>query len=392
MRIYNRLLWVLSVFMFFIAGIVSLPGLVCGGDVEPPPEAVDGSGNPVSTMKTLDQVEPRIPIPGSTTPISFFNITQSGSYYLTGDRHASGEGISVAANDVTIDLNGFSLVGNSGIDSGIHMNGQSNVEIRNGTVRDFNIGIWEEDTDNGKAHRIINVRVVSNYIGMSIKGSGHLIKDCSASENSSDGIYTLGPMDGGGCTVTGNTAYDNSGDGIVVGDRGSTVLGNTACGNFGHGIWTDSGCTVNENTAKKNGIAGIRASTGCTVANNAVWMNKIGIDAGQASMVIGNTVTYNEEDGIKVFSGSRVVNNMCYSNGYLTGDGAGIHATSDRNYIEGNTVTLNDRGIDVDEDNNIIVKNCARNNTTEYDIVAGNKTGTISTDPTTAGPWDNFDY
>lgn len=35
---------------------IFLPGPVGAGEVEPPPEAVDGSGNPVSTMHTLDEI------------------------------------------------------------------------------------------------------------------------------------------------------------------------------------------------------------------------------------------------------------------------------------------------------------------------------------------------
>ena len=62
------------------------------------------------------------------------------------------------------------------------------------------------------------------------------------------------------------------------------------------------------------------------------------------------------------------------------------------NRIEGNHVTANDRGIDVDSSSNLIVKNSSKGNTTEYDIGGGNKVGTTSTDPTTAGPWDNFDF
>ncbi|MHC4575495.1 MAG: hypothetical protein ACYS76_15445 [Planctomycetota bacterium] len=91
-----------------------------------------------------------------------------------------------------------------------------------------------------------------------------------------------------------------------------------------------------------------------------------------------------------------VISNNCVANGWGVGNGAGIHADdvgSDDNRIEGNHVTDNDRGIDVDGTGNIIIKNTASGNAgDDYDIVAGNKVGTISTDPTTAGPWDNFDF
>ena len=67
-------------------------------------------GAPAPTMKTLQQVEPRVPI--STAGAT---ITQSGSYYLTCNLvGASGvNGINVNADNVTIDLNGFVLDGKS---------------------------------------------------------------------------------------------------------------------------------------------------------------------------------------------------------------------------------------------------------------------------------------
>jgi len=49
---------VLVVVSSFVAVVMVFPGLLGAGDLEPPPEAVDGSGNPVSTMKTLDQIPP----------------------------------------------------------------------------------------------------------------------------------------------------------------------------------------------------------------------------------------------------------------------------------------------------------------------------------------------
>jgi len=68
-------------------------------------------------MKTLDQVEARTPI--SSLP---YTITQPGSYYLTADLQgvAGQDGIYVPVDNVTIDLNGFALIGVAGSYSGIH--------------------------------------------------------------------------------------------------------------------------------------------------------------------------------------------------------------------------------------------------------------------------------
>ena len=73
-------------------------------------------GPPGPAMKTLEQIEPRVPI--SSLP---FSITGPGSYYLTTNlTGAAGQnGIVVQADNVTLDLNGFALIGASGSSNGI---------------------------------------------------------------------------------------------------------------------------------------------------------------------------------------------------------------------------------------------------------------------------------
>ena len=73
-------------------------------------------GAPAPTMKSLDQVEARTIVNAANTPgdaNNLFIITNSGSYYLTTNLvGVSGKsGISITANDVTLDLNGFALLG-----------------------------------------------------------------------------------------------------------------------------------------------------------------------------------------------------------------------------------------------------------------------------------------
>ena len=97
------------------------------GNLTPP-------GAPAPTMKTLDQVEARTPI--STTP---FTITNSGSYYLTKNLAVtSGHAIVIAADGVTLDLNGFTLSSTeaSPSGSGILISGtRRNIQIGNGHIQ-----------------------------------------------------------------------------------------------------------------------------------------------------------------------------------------------------------------------------------------------------------------
>ncbi len=101
---------------------------------------------------------------------------------------------------------------------------------------------------------------------------------------------------------------------------------------------------------------GISASSGCTIADCTVRSNTL--------------------DGIVCSSGCVIRGNTCSSNGNA-GDGAGIHATSSDNRIEGNNCFFADRGIDVDLAGNIIIRNTCAGNTTNWDIVANNVCGPI---------------
>lgn len=98
------------------------------GPLTPPP------GPPVPTMKSLDQIEARTPI--STLP---YTINASGSYYLTQNLSVStGNGITITASDVSLDLNGFTISSTASNPSGagiIWTNSLNNIAVRNGVIK-----------------------------------------------------------------------------------------------------------------------------------------------------------------------------------------------------------------------------------------------------------------
>lgn len=98
-------------------------------------------------MKSLDQIDThvdtaaaakRFPINAVTTPgnsTSTYAITQPGSYYLTGTLNGElgKDGLDINTDNVTVDLNGFAVIGAPISNVGIKSS-RSNVAVRNGTV------------------------------------------------------------------------------------------------------------------------------------------------------------------------------------------------------------------------------------------------------------------
>ena len=369
--------------------LVSL--LVCNhvclaGDLNPP-------SAPAPTMKTLDQVEPRIPIGTDTTPgdaNSLYKITSPGSYYLTGNvtinfKHA----ILIDSDDVTVDLMGYRLwssyskpMGSLDFD-GIHIVAErQNLEIRNGTIasdnttfltltfRGFRNGIYAEDDT--EEIRVKDVRVSdARDNGIYLDGKSHLVKDCTASGNgdsADSSVYGIRVYFGStvtGCTVNdngdsaaGNVHGINAGSGSTV--TGCTVYdnGDSASGNV-YSIYASSGCTVTGNMVYDNGtsatsyVFGIRASTGSTVTGNTVHDNGdsasgddviSGIRAEFGCTVTGNTVCSNGSSstggnvyGIETVAYCTMTGNMVCGNGYNS-TGSYVYGIK---VGEGSTVTGN---------------------------------------------------
>ena len=278
------------------------------------------------------------------------------------------DGITVNADDVTIDLDGHTLIG-PGASSGhgiYQINTLRNLTVLNGKVvewrGDEKVGIYA-----GKSSRIHGIQAATNSFGI-YASNGSTINECATYNNGDVGIST-----DYSCTISDCTANNNGDD----------------------GIFTMSGCTINNCTAYDNGDNGIFTQNGSTVCNCAVKHNgNNGIHATESCMISDCTATYNTGDGIIFTEDNRIVDNQCFHNGY-NGDGAGIHATQDNNRIEGNNVTNNDRGIDVDMAGNFIVRNTASENTINYDVTGVQTIGPIITATgtiTSTNPWANFSF
>ena len=172
-------------------------------------------GAPAPTMKTLAQVAPRTPITNAG-----YVISQPGSYYLTTNLTATGHGVRIATNAVTLDLMGFTLTGDGGgADNGVFLDGATNasirdVVVRNGVIRNFGYGVNAEYIQGSRLEHLIAASN-SNY-GVFLYGgngqcNGNTIADCTIRGSGLHGVYLNGSSGGqcdgntiARCAVSGN--------------------------------------------------------------------------------------------------------------------------------------------------------------------------------------------
>lgn len=341
---------------------------------------------PAATMKTLGEIEPRIPLGQSDFPKT---ITESGSYYLTGNIEitTADTALTITADDVQIDLNNFVITGpNIAGGNGIAIDCQKNITIKNGTIRGFGgRGIYDSCTS-AKSIRVINVKVLDNAgSGVYLAGSNHLVSNCKVSGNGSStagdfyGIYCGGSdcqiadniITGNGSHCSGSWVYgikagiagqiqDN-----VVGDNfvsaATTYIYCIGCGN--DGIVGENTVGENMNSSSEPASASevycLAVGEGGNVYNNTISNNGKFMTATKFYCMLadnGSTVndnTIGQNAGWTVISGtlyglylstSVAKNNIVYNNRYSAQEGSGTRYGLYANYsnlIKDNVLVAN---------------------------------------------------
>ncbi|MDD3604621.1 MAG: right-handed parallel beta-helix repeat-containing protein, partial [Kiritimatiellae bacterium] len=224
------------------------------------------AGAPGPVMKTLDQVEARTPI--TSLPMT---ISAPGSYYLTAPLSITSavRGINIESDDVTIDLNGFSLNGTNGT-TAIYVKSTifSNIVIRNGSIEGWmSYGIDGNAADNLMV-RDVQVRKTGDA-GIRL-GMNSIVANCQVMDS-------VGGIEGYiGCAV-----------------RNCQVMNI-----FGNGIDLNNGALVENSQAANCTMNGIYVGNDSLVKNCTVMSNEMnGISVGLRSAVLDNLCTYNALDG-----------------------------------------------------------------------------------------------
>lgn len=314
------------------------------GDVNPPPGPI-GDTYPTLGFKTLQQVEPRTPVdklPGS--PTAQFVIRQPGSYYLTGNvAGVNGKnGIEISADQVTLDLNGFALLGLPiaraaivATDPTPAQPARRGIAVVNGTVRSWPQG--GVDLQNAEQCRVEGVVALDCQFGVRTS-SNSLISDCSAEFCSNTGIQVFDNSSIRHCTAMfcGNAGFTlNSGCSIT----GCTSQRNNASGFEGNSANTFADCVARENGNGKTHGDGYQLVEDCSLENClAIGNGSAGCAALHRLKATGCNFSNNRSSGIDAFDDDEVTDCNASLNGgigiYLNG-GTVTNCTAERNTFAG---------------------------------------------------------
>ncbi len=202
-------------------------------------------------------------------------------------------GVTIGADNVTLDLNGFTISGNpnTGEGPGISLISRTGVVVKNGTVTQFDAGVAIE---RGSRNTVNNMQILNNRSGGGDFGDGVAV---FLSNNN---------------TITGNQIRNNgvySGVGLI-GSAFNLIKDNQ----------------ITDNNQSATNTSGIRIENGPASNDNTV---------------VNNLVSNSGLDGIQVFAGgsrNQIKFNQVFGSAR---DGINVFAGGNANVIEGNSVRSN---------------------------------------------------
>lgn len=190
-------------------------------------------------------------------------LSEQGSYILTSNLEMPNQdttGIEVTTEFVTIDLNGFSIIG---------ITTCSNIPVTSCAPTGNGDGIRSQFDGTSVSNGV--VQGAGRY-GVSISNDGGTIENMRAQANGATGLVVSSVDGDEGGTVRNSVSNRNGRDGIFVGDGGQ-AFDNVAYGNGRFGMFISEGSRASGNTLRLNFDHGLFASTSSGFVNNVMSGN-----------------------------------------------------------------------------------------------------------------------
>jgi hypothetical protein len=202
-------------------------------------------------------------------------ITQQGVYCFTGDVETAitaGGAITIATNNVTIDLNGHKLgglaAGAGTTAAGIIANERQNITVKNGIVRGFLVGISLRGAGSSQGHVVEDVRLDQNrWRGVEVEGRGSIVRRNQVVATGGSSLAANASGTGIHATGTGHRILDND---VITVTTQDTIIS--------RGIRFDAGT---DNFAEQNRITQV----GCAIEYSATASGKYRANLSSSTLV-----------------------------------------------------------------------------------------------------------
>ena len=248
---------------------------------------------------------------------------------LDSDVGPCAEGLTIGANNVTLNLGGFTLRGTPAVGEGpgVLVSGRTGVTVTNGTITAFDTGVAIEG---GSGNTVTRTYLIGNR-GTGDYGEGVLLFNSTGNTVTFNKIENNGPYGGISLLVAdGNLVENNE---LINNNMAFNNTSGIRLENIGQ--QSSDGNTIRRNVVQGSGLDGIQLFAGSD--NNTISTN----------YVIGNA-----REGITAFAGSTgnlIEGNQVFNNGFgpIPGNGifirsaAGVFPAPANNVIRGNTARGN---------------------------------------------------
>jgi len=274
-----------------------------------------------------------IPITDCTT------INSPGYYSLNQSLTTTGTCITINANNVVLDLNGFNIIGSNIVESyGIYANSVSGLTIENGTIKNFNknsekaSGVFLSNTINST---ILNLLTSNNWHGIYLAlSSNNNFYNLTSYSNKMHGIYLDSGSNNNNFYNT--TSFSNDDSGIVLyANSNNNFYNTTAYSNKGHGIYLyiSSNNKFYSTTSYSNKDYGLSLALGSNnnrffniITNSNTWFG-IGLLSSSSNNTFSGTSQAQNNTNKDVYLNSDTSNNSGSLN-CITITGGNIHGNN----------------------------------------------------------------
>ena len=294
--------------------------------------------------------------PSQESPIAVWS-----DYTLDRNITFSGDGFIVKANDVTLDLHGYTITGN-GDGKGVNLTGVTGVTVKNGEITNFSAGIYLR---NARENAIIGNTVFDNDNGIWLDGSGDNTISENMARNNNDGLLLWSSGDN---ILRDNNMTDNLYNFRIWSPNLRDFISDIDTSNIVNGkpvyYWVNE---QNRQVPATAGYIGLVDSTDIVVKDVTLRENGPGVlCVNTKNIVIENVTATRNWYGIYL----RDSTNITITGNALTDNGGvGVYLfDSDYSNIAENTLRNNKHGIHVITTNYSTIVNNIVNHNTEYGV------------------------